>query len=42
MPERVMSDRKATLLACGCLFAFVTIDAAVTVLLVYMVLRWLG
>jgi hypothetical protein len=42
MPGRVMSDRKATLLACGCLLAFVTIDAAVTVLLVYLVLKLLG
>lgn len=37
-----MSDRKATLIACGCLLAFVTIDTAVTVLLVYLVLKLLG
>lgn len=37
-----MSDRKATLIACGCLLAFVTIDTAATVLLAYLGLRLLG
>ena len=37
-----MSDRKATLLACGCLLLFLAADVAVTALLVVLLIRLFG
>ncbi|HET6573804.1 MAG TPA: hypothetical protein VFG68_09400 [Fimbriiglobus sp.] len=41
-PVRTISDRKAALLACGCMLLVLTADGVVTGVLVYLLLRWFG